>query len=124
MKRDIALSGFIGLLIGAVIFLAARWIKHYVPSLVSSFSGTAIVFTILLSLALAEMPMMLFALRRMVRSPTTPRGLVAGTNTGYVMFASIYASIFVLITGDDYYSLGSVLAALGLLRFASGVLIR
>ncbi len=124
MKRDIALSGFIGLLIGAIIFVAARWIKHYIPSLVSGFAGTAIVFAILLSLALAEMPMMLFALRRMAHSPTTPRTLVAGTNMGYVMFASIYASVFVLTTGDHYYSLGSVLAALGLLRFASDVLVK
>lgn len=123
MKRDIAFSGFIGLLIGAVIFLAASSIKSYVPSMVSGLTSTAIVFVFLLSLALVEMPMMLFALRRMVRSPTTPRGLVTGTNTGYVMFASIYASIFVLTTGDNYYSLGSVLAALSLLRFASDALI-
>jgi len=107
-----------------MIYAVVAWFKYYLPALISGLTGTLVVFAVLLLLALAEMPMMLFAMRHLARSPSSPSGLITLTNTGYVAFAFVYATIFVLVTGDNYYSLGNLLAALSLIRFASGALVK
>jgi hypothetical protein len=71
--------------------------------------------------ALAEMPMMVLALRTMRRGKTLPL-LAALTNVAYVMFAAVYAGIFLLLTGDE--TLGLVMASLSVVRFGSGVFVR
>ena len=113
----------IGLVTGGLLYALAAWFKYYLPAIISGLIGTIFVFTLLLLLALIEMPMMVFAMRRMATSAGSPRGLITLTNMGYVAFASVYAIIFVLLTGDNYFSLGNVLAALCIARFASGAFI-
>ncbi|HEX7593802.1 MAG TPA: hypothetical protein VF429_06490, partial [Anaerolineae bacterium] len=61
-------------------------------------------------------------LRQMARSQTTPRALVIGTFAVFVIFASVYASIFVVLTNK--FAWGLVLAALCLARFASGMFVK
>ncbi len=121
MKRALALSGFIGLLFGAGIYAGASVLTTLLPILVQGVVGAAIIFAIVLFFSLAEMPMMLFALRQMTRR-TNPRRMVIIVFSLYVMFASVYASIFVLLTGQVVW--GLALALLCAVRFASGVLIR
>lgn len=116
------LSGVLGVAIGALIFLAAVWISASIPRLVQDTVGVTIVLSVLLLLALAEIPMMLLGLWQMARSGTTPRGLLLGTFLVYVAFASVYAAIFVLVTGQTVW--GGMLAALMLARFVSGVLLK
>ncbi len=123
MRRDLVIAGISGLLFGAFIFFVAGWIKSHIPSLVSGMIATLVVFAILLLIALFEMPMMVFALRKMAQSVTTPRKVISSGFSLYVTFAAAYAAIFVLITDDHYFFLGTFLAALGLARFASGILI-
>ena len=65
---------------------------------------------------------MLVGLRYLVRSQNTPRALVIGAFTVFVMFASVYASVFVLLTGE--FTWGLVLAALCLVRFTGGSLLK
>ena len=122
MKRGFVVAGLIGLAIGAAIYFGASAVALRVPILVRGGVGVAIVFAVLLLISLAEMPMMLFGLRQMARSQTTPRALVIGTFTVFVVFALVYASIFVLLTGAMAW--GLVLAALGLARFAGGVWVK
>lgn len=111
-----------GLLLGAAIYFGASAVAARIPILVHGGVGVAIVFAILLLISLAEMPMMLFGLRQMARSSATPRVFLIGTYTIFVVFASVYASIFVLATAE--FALGLALAALCVARFVSGVWIK
>ncbi len=122
MRRDLVVFGAIGLSAAVAIYLTASAIAARIPILVQGSIGVAIVFAILLAISLAEMPLMLFGLRQMARSTATPRALLIGTFTVYVMFASVYAAIFVLLTGE--FAWGLVLAALSVARFASGALVQ
>ncbi len=117
MKRDLFISGLIGLLAGGGIFYAALALSAGLPRLAESTVAVAILFLILLCLALGEIPMMSFGLKQMAGAKT-PRVLVVIVFLIYVTFASVYASILVLLTGALVLSLG--LAALGIVRFATG----
>jgi hypothetical protein len=110
------------LFVAAGIYFGAGSIAVRIPILIQSSVGVVIVFAILLLISLAEMPMMLYGLRQMARSQTTPRALVMGTFAVFVIFASVYASIFVVLTNE--FAWGLVLAALCLARFASGMLVK
>jgi uncharacterized membrane protein len=122
VRRGFGVAGLIGLLLGAAIYFGAGSIAVRIPILIQSSVGAVIVFAILLLISLAEMPMMLYGLRQMARSQTTPRALVIGTFTVFVIFASVYASIFVVLTNE--FAWGMVLAALCLARFAGGMLVK
>jgi hypothetical protein len=118
MKPGLAIFGLLGILVGAGIYWGAGAVAARIPILLQGGIRAAIAFAILLLISLAEMPMMLFGLRQMARNETTPYALVIGTFTVFVMFASVYASVFVLITGE--FAWGLALAALCLARFAGG----
>ncbi|MBI3913500.1 MAG: hypothetical protein HY327_04840 [Chloroflexi bacterium] len=120
MKKDLSIGGIVGLLSGALIYFATNWLTKYLPSLLSGPPLVGIVFVGLLFIALAEMPLMVYALRKIVRGSS---GWIAAATFGFfVSFAFVYAAVFIFATGDE--ALGNWLAALGLARFASGVLIR
>jgi hypothetical protein len=118
----IAIAGIFGLLAGAGIYWGATALAQHIPTLLQGGMGVAIAFVILLLISLAEMPMMLFGLRQMARSQTSPRGLVIGTFIVFVMFAAIYASVFVLITGE--FAWGLVLVTLCVVRYAGGAVLK
>ena len=122
MNSVLAIAGLLGLVVGAGIYWVASALTQHIPILLQGGTSAVIAFTILLLISLAEMPMMLFGLRHMSRSQTTPRGLVIGTFTVFVMFAAVYASIFVLLTGQLAW--GYVLVALCLVRYTTGVLLK
>jgi hypothetical protein len=122
MKRDLVVTGFLGSLVAVVVYLAVSAVSARLPLLVQETVGVAIAFGFLLILSLVEIPIMVFGLRQMVRSSSTPRRLILATFAFYVMFASVYASIFVLLTGQILW--GAALAALCLVRFASGMMVR
>lgn len=116
------IAGAAGFFIGASIYAGASALSTHIPILLSLPLFSATTFVFLFALSLVEIPMMLFGLRQMARSSATPRRLLVGTFAFYVMFASVYASIFVLLTGQIGW--GIALTALCLLRFASGRWIR
>lgn len=122
MKRDLAISGLLGLLLAAVVFWIARSITSYMPRVVQDALVAGVIFVILLLIAIVEMPMMVIALRQMIRGGSTPRAVILGTNVGYIAFASVYAAACLLVTGENGWSL--ILAGLSVLRFASGVFVR
>ena len=122
MNPAFVISGTVGLLAGAVVYWGAGAVAQRIPILVQGGVGAAIVFVTLLLISLIEIPMMLFGLRYLVRSQITPRALVIGAFTVFVMFASVYALVFVLLTGE--FTWGLVLAALCLLRFTGGALLK
>ncbi len=121
MKRDMLVAGALGFFVGAVIYASASGLSRLLPILVQGFLLVAIVFVFLFAIAAIEIPVMVFGMRQIVRS-TSPRRLLVGTFGIYVAFASVYASAFVLLTGEIL--LGLVLAGLACIRLASGVWIR
>ena len=86
--------------------------------------SSIVVFLIILLIAIIEMPIMAFGLRKIAQSADVPRKIIAGGFFFYVMFAAVYAGMYILVTGDQYFYFGTVLAALLLARFASGIFIR
>lgn len=122
MKRDLILAGWVGLLLGIGLYIGASALSTRIPILLSLSLFSTITFVFLFALSVVEIPIMLFGLRQMARSSSTPRRLLIGTFAFFVMFASVYASMFVFLTGQ--MSWGIALAALCLVRFASGMWIR
>ena len=122
MNPALVISGTVGLLAGAVVYWGADAVAQRIPILVQGGVGAAIVFVTLLLISLVEIPMMLVGLRYLVRSQITPRALVIGAFAVFVMFASVYGAVFVLLTGE--FTWGLVLTALCLVRFTGGMLLK
>jgi hypothetical protein len=120
MKRHIAISGILGLVL-VFSFSSLQTGSRQIPILVADFVTTIAIFVLLI--LPYEMPMMVFAMR-LLSSTTISRRVVDGAFLFYVAFASIYALIFILLSGNDYPYFGTWLAALGLVRFLSGVFLR
>jgi hypothetical protein len=118
LRRDLLWTGIIGLLGGVALYAGASVLSTRIPILVQGTLFAAMVFACLLLLALLEVPMMVFGLRQMARSASTPRRLLLATFVIYVAFAAFYASMFVLLTGQIAWGLG--IAAVCLLRLVSG----
>lgn len=73
--------------------------------------------------SLAEIPMMIFTMRRLAAERAENERLVVGLNALYVFFAAIYGVPVALLTGYIGWGLG--LCALSVLRFAtSSILVR
>ncbi len=121
MKRDLAIAGVIGILIGASVYWGASALSEWVVTVVHGLFGVALVFGFALFLSLAEIPLMVFSFRQMARS-TTPRLLLAGAFGFYVAFAAVYAALFVILTGEA--PSGIILVVLMFVRWVSGVFVR
>jgi uncharacterized membrane protein len=73
-------------------------------------------FVFLVVFSLAEIPLMIFGMRQMLRGQRgRTRPLVVATNGAFVFFAAVYAAPQYLLTGA--LSLGLVLSALSLVRW-------
>jgi hypothetical protein len=75
----------------------------------------------LLVFSVAEIPVMIVAIRRMAAS-TNPRAKYVAllVNFGYIFFGAVYAVPFILLTG--WLELGTALASLSLVRFISALI--
>src|SRR5512146_1784592 len=89
VKRDIAGAGLVGLIGGGLVFVTASWLNDSIPLLVQGTLGVGIAFFVVLALALFEMPLMVWALRKMARDASTPRLAVLGAHVAYCSFAAV-----------------------------------
>lgn len=121
MKRQMALWGIIGLGISAAIFGFAFTAVSSFPPFIQNTVIVAIIFVFLFGLSVAEIPMMLYGLRLMIRNQTKPLFLI-GTFIIFISFAAVYASIFIALTSN--LILGSILIALSLARYGGGLWIK
>lgn len=113
----IGLFGAIILTLICIIVMAA----DLVPVLLSQTVVVWGLFAFLLLLSLAEIPVMIFGIRRISRSPNPNARYVAlATTAGYPLFGGVYAAPFILLTGQ--LVAGALLAALSFVRFASAVI--
>ena len=117
MKLDVAIAGAVGVLLGSGIYYVASTASTQVPTLIGHPVGVAIFGLILLAIAIAEIPIMTFGLKKIAAS-TTPRPFLLGTHLIFVTFASVYAAIFVLFTGQIGW--GLIIAAGLVVRFLVG----
>jgi hypothetical protein len=69
--------------------------------------------------SIAEIPMMIFALRRLAAERMENQGAVLGLNALYVFFAAVYAVPVLLLTGSVGW--GLALCGLGLVRFLTSL---
>ncbi len=119
MRRDIALSGICGLCVGIVVYASAIVISGRVSFFRDSLLASVTIFGLLVFFALLEIPAMTYAMRLLLHSVSLPRLLVLCVNAIYVAFAAVYASIYLLVTGEPIG--GWLLAATSVLRLASGI---
>lgn len=129
MTRGIfVFSGLFGLT-GSLLLTAvcvAVMVLGYIPVLLQDPLFVWGLFLFLLVLSVLEIPVMIFALRRMAVS-TTPKAnyVVMLTNMAYTFFAGVYATPFILLAGATWQELlaGIGLALLSVVRFFTSLVL-
>jgi hypothetical protein len=124
MKRNsVVITGLIGLA-GAVILTALclyTMTRGWISALLTNPTHVWGLFLFLAVFSVAEIPIMIFGMRRIATSANPRAKYVALlTNTGYTFFAAVYATPFILLTG--YLWSGVAMASLSLARFISAVI--
>lgn len=120
-RRHLLLSGLggmlaCGLLLAVSIWLVAAGILEPPLPLLAVTLLVGIVFG---AFSLAEIPMMIFAMRRLALERPENHSAVFGINALFVFFAAIYGVPVLLLTGSTGWAL--VLCAFGLVRFATSL---
>lgn len=123
-RSNLIVSGLLGLAAGALLAAAAVWVAAHhlipLPPLLSS-PPVVLIFTLIFgAFSIAEIPLMVFTMRRLAVERQDNRGLVVGLNALYVFFAAVYALPVLLLTGSIPW--GLALSALGIVRFFTGLL--
>jgi hypothetical protein len=80
---------------------------------------TLLLVIVLGGFSVAEIPVMIFAMRRLVSEGLENRGVVLALNALYVAFAAVYGVPVLLITGSIGW--GLALCSLGLVRFVTSL---
>ena len=117
------LSGFAGLMASAALAALAAWlivsglIKAPLPHPLVILLATAV----LGSLSLAEIPMMVLAIRHLAAERPNDQALVMGLTALFVSFAAVYGAPVILLTGSLIW--GLALCALGIVRLAASLLL-
>ena len=125
-RKHLLTSGLLGLT-GALLLTAtavAIMLQGWLPALLQPPLWVGGLFAFLLFFSLLEIPMMIFAMRKMADSPTPKaKHMVWLTNTAFTFFAAVYALPFILLAGDSPLTLGAgvALAALTIIRFISAM---
>jgi hypothetical protein len=120
-RRNLLLSGLAGLLACGLMAGISTWLVAYgiinppLPFPIVA-SLTALVFA---GFSLAEIPIMVFGMRRLLVERRDNQHVVLGLNTLYVFFAAVYGVPVLLLTGSVGWALA--LCGLGLLRFATSM---
>lgn len=121
-RRNLLVTALFGLVVAVLLTGLSVYIMTagYLPTLVSNLLAVQIIFVFLAVLSVAEIPVMIFTLRQMAKSPNPKAGYAfLITNMGYVLFAAVYATAFILLTGQLWFGLG--LASLSVVRFITAI---
>lgn len=120
-RRNLLLSGLAGLmacgLLAAVaaLLVAGGTVRALLPY------PTLVLLLVLIfgGFSVAEVPMMVFAMRRLLAERKRNHGFVLGLNAFYVFFAAVYGAPVLLLTGN--LSWGLALCGLGILRLVASL---
>ena len=119
-SNRLVVPGLTGLGAGAALTACAVWltVSGRVPRLVSPGWESWALLGFVLLFSLAEMPMIVFALRRLADGAPTRAAsrIMIVASAAFVSFAAFYAAPFILLTGQS--AAGVALAGLCLARLA------
>jgi hypothetical protein len=122
-SRSLLLSGWGGLLACGLAVAVSVWLVEsaiLAPPLPHPLISLLLII-ILGGFSLAEIPLMVIALRRLAAERSDNLGFIWGLNGLYVFFAAVYGVPVLLITGN--VSWGLALCGLSVVRFATSLLI-
>jgi hypothetical protein len=121
-RRNLLWGGLLGLLAAGLVGAFSSWlvladvIRPPFP-----YRMVVLLFLVLLgSFSLAEIPLMVYAMRRLLRESRGNHLPVLGLNTVFVFFASVYGAPLTLMSGS--WQWGLVLCSLAVLRFVASLL--
>lgn len=121
-RLHLLLSGLLGLL--ACAGLAALCLvlaQGKIPPLLSAFPLIVALLALMMgAFSIAEIPLMVFAMRRLALERPSNRWTVLGLNALFVFFASVYAAPLLLLASSPLW--GLALAALALVRLGASSL--
>jgi hypothetical protein len=121
-RTSVVWTGIVGLS-GALILTALSlfiMLSGWLPPLLSQPIFVWGLFVFLLFFTLAEIPVMIFGMRRIAASPNPRAKHVALlTNVGFTFFAAVYAVPFILLAGHTppRLAVGLLLASMAIIRF-------
>ena len=120
-RRNLMLAGSGGLLASLLLALVSTWmVTSGILSPPLPYRSVALLLVIVLGgFSLAEIPIMIFTMRRLSAERTDNHRVVAGLNTLYVLFAAVYGVPVSLLTGSVGW--GLTLCALSLVRFVTSL---
>ena len=120
-RRNLMLAGISGLLASSLLAIVSTWLvtsKILSPPL--PYRSVALLLVVVLGgFSLAEIPIMIFTMRRLSAESTDNHRVVAGLNALYVLFAAVYGVPVSLLTGSMGW--GLALCALSLVRFITSL---
>jgi hypothetical protein len=117
------ISGLAGLLACLLLAAISTWLVtggRVKPPLPPFLPLTLVLVVILAGFSLAEIPLMVYALRRLTLERQSNQGAVVAVNAIYVAFASAYGLPLLFLTGDLTWTLA--LCSLALVRLISSLL--
>ena len=120
-RRNLLLAGLGGLLVGGLLAAISVWLISSAiirPPLLHP-AVTLISVLIFGGVSLAEIPMMVFAMRRLILERPGNYRFVMGLNALYVFFAAVYGVPVFLLAGSITW--GLILSSLGLIRLATSL---
>jgi hypothetical protein len=120
-RRNLILAGISGLLSSMLLAAISAWIvaSGILSPLLPYHPVTLLLVILLGGFSIAEIPAMIFAMRRLSVERAGNHRVVAGLNALYVFFAAVYGIPVTLLTGSVGW--GLILCALSLLRFAASL---
>jgi len=120
-RRNLMLAGIAGLLAGLLLAVVSTWlVTSGILSPPLPYPSVALLLVVVLGgFSLAEIPIMIFTMRRLSAESTDNHRVVAGLNALYVLFAAVYGVPVSLLTGSVGWALA--LCALGLVRFVTSL---
>jgi hypothetical protein len=121
LRRRFLISGLGGLVACAVVAAIAAWlVQGGVIKALLPFPAIILLLVVILGgLSVAEIPIMVFAMRRLLVERPGNHGFVLGLNTLYVFFAAVYGTPVILLTGSLVW--GLALCGLSIVRLAASL---
>lgn len=120
-RRNLILAGVAGLLASACLVAVSLWlVTSRIVNPPFPYGLVELLLAIVLGgFSIAEIPIMVFAMRRLMAGSTGNEGIATLLNGLYVFFAAVYAVPVGLLTGNVVFTLA--LSALSIVRFASSL---
>lgn len=121
LRLLVLLSGSLGLLACALLAgVATQLVARDIIVPLLPFPAVTLLFTLMLAgFSLAEVPIMVYAMRRLLVERQGNHAIVLALNALYVFFAAVYGVPLLLLTGDVGW--GLALCSLGILRLVSSL---